>query len=400
MKTTPTNAAIIEGLKAQLAQVDALIAQGVLQGAASRQARDDLEQQVLAALLGKPVGAPPETVRAPHGLVAAVTVFVLAFGLVGYAAMGNRSGWTVGPGDNGEEAAQASPEQQAQVAAMTAKLVARLKAQPEDADGWAMLARSYSMQGKYTEALEAHKKVMALRPQDAQAMADYADGLAMVNNRSLEGEPEKLILQAVQLDPSNVKALALAGTVAFNRNDFKGAVAYWEHATQIADPTSGYAQQLQGALAEARQRAGPPAAPAAAPAPTPFAAAPAAAPNAAASAVAGATVSGRVSLKEGLKAQFSPDDTVFIYARAPSGSRMPLAILKKRVRDLPLDFSLDDSLAMSPAARLSTAPQVIVSARISKTGNAMPSPGDWQAESAPVAVGASGLQIEIGEQVQ
>ena len=399
MKTTPTNAAIIEGLKAQLAQVDALIAQGVLQGAASRQARGDLEQQVLAAVLGKPVGAPPEAVRAPRGLVAAVTVFVLAFGLVGYAAMGNRSGWTVGPGDNGEEAAQASPEQQAQVAAMTAKLVARLKAQPEDADGWAMLARSYSMQGKYTEALEAHKKVMALRPQDAQAMADYADGLAMVNNRSLEGEPEKLILQAVQLDPSNVKALALAGTVAFNRNNYAGAVGYWEHAIQIADPTSGYAQQLQGALAEARQRAGLPAA-AATPAPSPFAAAPPAAPNAASGAATGATVSGRVSLKEGLKAQFSPDDTVFIYARAPSGSRMPLAILKKRVRDLPLDFSLDDSLAMSPAARLSTAPQVIVSARISKTGNAMPSPGDWQAESAPVAVGANGLRIEIGEQVQ
>jgi cytochrome c-type biogenesis protein CcmH len=240
-------------------------------------------------------------------------------------------------------------------------------------------------------------------------LADYADTLAMANNRSLDGEPEALILQAVKLDPSNVKALALAGTVAFNHNDFKAAVAHWERAVQVADPASGYAQQLQGALEEARQRGGMPpvAAAASAPGAARAAAPPMAptAPNAPAEAApaapsATAAITGRVSLQAALKGQVGPDDTVFIFARAPTGSRMPLAILRKKVSDLPLDFKLDDSLAMSPAARLSSAQQVVVGARISKTGNAMPSPGDFQVLSAPVAVGASGLKLEISEAVR
>jgi cytochrome c-type biogenesis protein CcmH len=107
-----------------------------------------------------------------------------------------------------------------------------------------------------------------------------------------------------------------------------------------------------------------------------------------------------VSLGAALKGQVAPEDTVFIFARAPGGSRMPLAILRRKVADLPLEFQLDDSLAMSPAAKLSSATQVVVGARISRSGNAMPSPGDWQVISAPVALGAQGLNLEINEPVR
>jgi cytochrome c-type biogenesis protein CcmH len=116
-------------------------------------------------------------------------------------------------------------------------------------------------------------------------------------------------------------------------------------------------------------------------------------PGTAASATA--SVSGSVTLAKSLADKAKPDDTVYVFARAAEGSRVPLAILRKQVKDLPLQFTLDDSMAMSPAAKLSGAPKVIVGARISKSGGALAQPGDLQGLSAPVAVGSSGLAIEI-----
>ncbi len=415
--TTPKPAPL-DKLKAQLAQLDALIAEGVLSGDTAKQARADLEQQILKLVLGQaptaepsavPTSAPtyaptaaPDTTepkaRVPRRLVLVVSAFVLVFSAAGYAFMGNRAGWQVSPGERGPagDLASAPPaEQQAQVQAMVARLEERLKTQPDDAEGWLMMARSYGVMGRYADSVKAYQRLVALKPQDAQALADLADATAMANGRSLDGEPEKLILQAVKLDPRNIKALALAGTVAFNHNDFKMAVTYWEQAVAIAGPGSSYGQQLSGALDEARQRAGLPAAPAGtAPA---AAAAPA---DTVAAATSAAAISGRVTLRAALKDKVGPDDTVFIFARPATGSRMPLAILRKKVSDLPLDFKLDDSLAMSPAARLSSAQQVVVGARISRSGNAAPAPGDFQALSAPMGVNASGLTLEISEPVQ
>lgn len=407
--TTPKPAPL-DKLKAQLAQLDQLIAEGTLTGDVARQARADLEAQIVKLVTGQAPSpasaasaaapaAAAEAARAPRKLVLGVAAFVLVFGLVGYGFMGNRAGWQVAPGERGPEVAASPAEQQAQVQAMVAKLEERLKTQPDDVEGWQMMARSYAVMGRHAEAVKAYQRLVQLKPQDAQALADLADATAMANGRTLDGEPEKLIQQAVKLDPRNVKALALAGTVAFNRNDFKQAAAYWEQAVALADPASGYAQQLSGALAEARQRAGlPPMAAGSAPAQ----AAPVDTVNAAINPAppGTASISGRVTLRASLKDKVGPDDTVFIFARPATGSRMPLAILKKKVSDLPLDFTLDDSLAMSPAARLSSAQQVVVGARVSRSGNAAPGPGDYQALSAPTAVKASGVTLEIGDPVQ
>ena len=397
----PATTAVLDRLKGQLAQIDTLIAEGVLTGEAARRARDDLERQLLAAVMQPAAGASataaklaattPEP-RPPRSLVLAVTAFVLVVGVGGYAALGNHAGLRVEPGMPGTEAAGHAPDTE-QVEAMIAKLVERLKTQPDDAEGWATLGRSYSAQGRHPEALPAFKRVAELRPKDAQALADSADALAVANGRSLEGEPEKLILQAVQLDPKNIKALALAGTVAFNRGQFKEAIALWERAVQDADPQADFVQSLQGAIDEARRRGGAPATQAAPAAATTAAATPAAASPA-------QSVSGRVTLKPSLRAQVTPDDTVFIFARAPTGSRMPLAIMRRKVSDLPLDFSLDDSQAMSPATALSTVSQVVVGVRITKTGSAVPAPGDLQALSAPVALGTRNIQLEIADAVK
>lgn len=316
-----------------------------------------------------------------------LTGFVLAVGLAVYAWVGAPGAWQVGPGSTAPGSQPPHEMADAQFSAMADQLAERLRQNPDDAEGWAMLARSYTVLGRHDEALPAFRRLLTLRPQDAQAHADLADALGAAQGRSLEGEPERLIERALQLEPDNVKALALAGTIALQRGDAATAQRHWERALAQVEPGSEIATRLQGAVDDARQRA-------ASGAPTAAAAAAVAEPGAAATA---GTVSGRLSLAPALAAQARPEDTVYIFARAAQGPTMPLAILRKQVKDLPLDFRLDDDMAMSPATRLSKADQVVVVARISRSGNAMPQPGDLQGQSAPVAPGASGLQVQIGE---
>jgi cytochrome c-type biogenesis protein CcmH len=275
-----------------------------------------------------------------------------------------------------------------QIEAMTQKLADRLKANPDDPVGWAMLGRSYAVLGRHADALPAFKQALSLKPDDANLLTDYADALAVVNGRNLEGEPSKLIARALEIEPNNLKALSLAGTAAYLRQDFAGALRHWDKLAQVA-PDSDFVRQIQRGIDEARRQAGTAAAPQAP-------AARAAAPGKSAKGSA-ASVSGTVTLAKSLAGKAAPDDTVFVFARAAEGSRVPLAILRKQVKDLPLTFTLDDSMAMSPAAKLSGAPKVIVGARISKSGGALAQPGDLQGLSAPVDVGASGLAIEISQ---
>jgi cytochrome c-type biogenesis protein CcmH len=328
--------------------------------------------------------------RPSRGLIAALSAIVLVIAVIGYAAFGTPAALRGAP----PVAAASAPVNPAeQVAAMVAQLEARLQKTPDDPQGWTMLGRAYNVLGRYTDAVNAFKRVAALRPTDAQALADQADATAMANGRRLVGEPEQLINRALQLDGKNLKALALAGTLAFDRSDFAGAARLWSSALSVAEPGSELARNLEGGVNEARSRAGLPAASAAGSAP--------AAPSTPAPAgEAAAQVSGRVELATALLSQVQPGDTVFIFARAVDGPRAPLAILRKQVKDLPLDFTLDDSLAMSPALRLSGAKQVVIGARISKSGNAVAQAGDLQGLSAPVAVGTRGLRIQIADVVK
>ncbi|NVO06217.1 MAG: c-type cytochrome biogenesis protein CcmI, partial [Rhodoferax sp.] len=176
--------------------------------------------------------------------------------------------------------------------------------------------------------------------------------------------------------------------------DYKGAVKMWEKLAESGPPGNVFVNQVQQAIAEARSLAGMP------PAAQPLDAAARPLDPVAQPAAAGASVSGTVTLAAAVAKQAQPEDTVFVFARAVEGSRMPLAILRKQVKDLPITFNLNDSMAMSPSSALSSQSQVIVGARVSKSGNAMPQPGDLQGQSAPVKVGASNLKIEIKELVK
>ena len=351
--------------------------------------------------------------RLSPGLLAMVGVAVLAIAGAGYWAMGSPVGAGFEPGgvaaagadQNGQGGAGAASHQTTaeQIEAMTGKLVARLKEQPDDAEGWAMLGRSYTVLGRHPEALPAYERAVALRADDAQLLADYADSLAVKNQRVLAGEPMKWVEKALKIDPRNVKALALAGTNAFVGKDYAGAVKYWEQVIQFGPADSGYVQQVQAGLTEARELAGlPPVAgkPAGATAATPAATAlpaPAAQPPVS---LSNKQVSGTVSLAPALAKQAGPEDTLFVFARGPDGKGMPLAILRRQVKDLPLQFTLDDSTAMSPAAKISGVSSVVVSARISKTGEAFPQAGDLSGQTGPVNLGTGSLKVEIRDIVK
>jgi cytochrome c-type biogenesis protein CcmH len=259
---------------------------------------------------------------------------------------------------------------------MVERLAARLRESPDDVEGWKLLGRSYGALGRFPEAVDAYLKAAARAPRDAQVLADLADVLAMSRGQRLTGEPEKLVLRALELDPRNLKALALAGTAAFERKDFAGAVRYWERMLPLVAADSEDARSIQASIAEARSFMKPGAA------------------------AAASALQGTVRLAPDLKAKVSPDDTVFIFARAAQGPPMPLAVRRAKVRELPLEFALDDSMAMAPGMQLSGFPRVIVGARVSKSGSATPQAGDLQGASAPVANDARGVSVVIDSVVK
>ena len=399
----------IDTIKRQLLQLKDLHDAGVMPQAQYEEGKTTLERRLLDLVLSGEVSPvaeviPPIAIKAAEvaptvkpslGLTAMLALGVVVIAGAGYFWKGTPSlsgapadAMSQGDVQSGAPGAAPHTTDTEQITAMVEKLAAKLKDKPDDADGWSMLARSYSTLNRHADALKAYKKAMDLRKEDASLVADYADSLAVNNNRTLEGEPMKFVERALKLDPRNLKALFLAGTYAFDKKDYAGAVKYWEKAAQAAPADNAFVQQIQPAIAEARQLGGlPPAAQ-----PLDSLSKPAA--------VGKGSVSGTVTLSAALTKQATAEDTVFVFARPANGSRMPLAILRKQVKDLPLQFTLDDSMAMSPASALSGASKVIVGARISKSGNAMPQPGDLSGQTAEVDVGATGLKVEIKDTVK
>jgi cytochrome c-type biogenesis protein CcmH len=396
----------IDSLKQKLDQLKQLHANGTLPDASFEEGKTVLERQILDLVLaGAPVAAAPQAAAkvnasaapAPAGkppalLLAGLAVLIVAVAGAGYLWKSTPPPQAQGEGEQAQmTSADGKPAPHSttseQIVAMTEKLAERLKQKPDDVEGWSMLARSYSVLGRHADALKAYEKASNLRKDDPTLLADYADSLAVNNNSNLEGEPMKMIQRALKLDPKNLKALYLAGTYDFNKKDYAGAVKMWEKLAESGPPGNVFVNQVEPAIAEARSLAGLP------PAAKPLDSAPMAA-------ASGASVSGTVTLSAALAKQAQPEDTVFVFARAVEGSRMPLAILRKQVKDLPITFNLNDSMAMSPASALSSQTKVIVGARVSKSGNAMPQSGDLQGQSAPVSVGANDLKIEIKEAVK
>jgi cytochrome c-type biogenesis protein CcmH len=357
-------------LRDQLAELEADVARGVLARERYEQARSELERRALDETQGD--SAPANPPRPASAWTAAALAAGIPVGAVIFYLVVGAPSALLGQRDPGHEITREKVEQ------MVAGLAARLEKQPDDPDGWRVLGRSYSVMGRYPEAARAYERAAALIPGDAGLLADYADALAMAQGRSMAGKPLELVNRALELDANQWKALALAGTAALERKDYKRAVAYWERLRKVLPPGSGMEESVEASITEARALGG------AMPAPKPKT-----------RATASAQVAGRVSLAQGLAGRAAPTDTVFIFARAASGPPMPLAVLRKQVRDLPLEFTLDDTMAMAPNVKLSDFPAVIIGARVSRSGSATAQSGDLRGQSKPVKVGTTGIAVVI-----
>jgi cytochrome c-type biogenesis protein CcmH len=387
-------------LRDQRSELDADLANGVLTKEAHEQAVAELTRRAAEDTRAS------AQATGPIPLAGAWTAAIVAGALplaamVLYVALGGHAALTAPPAvATGGDPHDLSPQK---VAEMAASLAAKLEKDPSNAQGWVMLAHTYYSMKRFAEATKAYERAVALVPGNADLLADYADALG-ATQQGLEGKPLALVERALEADPNQWKALALAGTAAFDRRDYKQAVAYWERLQASVPPDSQIGKSIAASIAEARSlgniQGAVPAVSAAKTTPAPAAAAATAAPSpptkaGVAPAAGAAAIAGTISLSPKLAANAGPDDPVFIFARPAQGPKMPLAVMRKKVRDLPATFSLDDSMAMAPEMKLSNFAEIVIGARVAKSGNAAPQSGDLEGFSQPVKLGAAGVAVVI-----
>ncbi|WP_374241238.1 c-type cytochrome biogenesis protein CcmI [Zoogloea sp.] len=364
----------------QLADLERDLASGALSQADYAGAREEIERRVLEDVAADT--APTDTAprRLPRTALALAVTLPLAAALL-YVVLGT-------PAALDPAARQGPQASAAEIEKMVATLAAKLEKDPGNLEGWAMLGRSYLVTGRLAEAAKAFDKAGPAMEASTELMLQVAELSAELNEGRIEGRGRELLQRVLKAEPQNPQALVLAGTDAFFRQQYADAVRHWEAVLAQLPPGSPDAQNLTAGIEKARSLQGeaPAGARARAEAKPP--------------AAAGKTVSGRVTLAPALAGKASPDDVVFIFARAAEGPRMPLAVVRTRVADLPQDFTLDDSMALSPEFKLSSAGTLRIEARVSKSGDATARPGDLRGESGPVQPGASKLGIVIDTRVE
>lgn len=227
-----------------LAELDRDLAAGLIDDAQYRISCAELERRVLdeaGAAQSVPVRGSGRWVA----VVSALTVPLLAVPV--YLALGHPQAIDAPRSSPPQAQDEVTPEQ---IQAMVARLAERMKAEPDNAEGWSMLARSYFAMGRFDEAADAYSRLVKIVDGDAQVWTDYADAVAMKQGRNLAGEPERMLKKALELDPDNVKALALAGSAAMQRGDAATARVHWERLLQLLPADSPLIQPIKESMGE------------------------------------------------------------------------------------------------------------------------------------------------------
>ncbi|MCK9380854.1 MAG: c-type cytochrome biogenesis protein CcmI [Sulfuritalea sp.] len=384
----------------RLAELERDRSNGTLSAADLAEAREELQRQLLDDTAATEVVTAD---RFSRSSAIAIVILLPLIAVAMYALLGSPR--AVLPGEAQTQRASAEMEE------LVVKLAKKLEQNPDNPEGWAMLARSYKSLGRWDDAERAFTRIGPTLNSNAGLLAEYAEMLVQKDNGFSE-RPRQLIQQALRLEPENMLALFMGGGDAFDRGSYAEAITRWERLLPQLEPGGEDARMVEASIAKARERSGG-AKPAIAKADVmPGAVAPqddvhraaakaaqgaAQAPAAPAAAPTATSVSGRVEISPALKGKANPDDVVFIFARAVDGPRMPLAAKRVRAADLPLDFVLDDAQAVMPGATISSVPQVRVEVRVSKSGQAQAGKGDLTGKSAAVKPGAKGLRIVIDQ---
>ena len=370
----------LEVLRSQRREIDADVANGTLAASEREEALAELLDRAGEDLAAR-ARESPIAARKPWASAAIVSIALPLVAFGAYLGLGAPAAI-----EAPRMARDRAKPDERQIVAMVESLALKVRERPDDAQGWALLARSMGALGRFKESAEAYERLARLVPNDPQVLADYADALGMAQGRTLAGKPLELARAALAIDARHKKALALAGTASMDARDFPAALGYWQALAAELPRGSEDETQVRAIMDEVRTKA------AAAGKPLPAAKMPE---RAQASTPAAQSVSGSVTVAPAVAAKVGAADTLFIFARAEGGSRMPLAVLRATARELPMRFALDDTMAMTPAAKISGASAVRIEARISRSGNATPQPGDLVGSSTVVKPGARDVAIVV-----
>lgn len=399
--------------RSQSRELDEELARGAISAAEHEAALNELSARVVDEVPEQQSSVPSvaAVVKRPWWLVVLVAVFLPLAAALLYSQLGTPRAIEMLPGASGSAAVQAAsgdkktreepPMSDKQILAMVDSLSLKMQQNPGDPRGWILLARSQNALGRFVEASASFEKAVALMPNDAQLLADYADAAVMTQQGRFEGKPYTLIKQALKLEPTNMKALALAGTAELRMGNRAASLVHWEKLKTLVVKDSDDYREVESIIAEVKTTKLDGSAPMTAP-PVADAAIspPGSAPATESAAKSGAKISGKVAIAQDVIGKLAPGDTLFVFARAKEGPRMPLAVMRvpaPKAGGFPLPFELTDAMAMAPGMNLSKFSEVVIEARVSKSGNAQLQPGDLSGVTDVVKPGASGVLVTIGK---
>ncbi|MFM8546344.1 MAG: c-type cytochrome biogenesis protein CcmI [Betaproteobacteria bacterium] len=357
---------------------------GRLSPAEAELALDELASQMASELPPEPRKTPVRPARRESSAAARVAALALALvipasALLVYLSTGAPELAGAGFGTPAGEVDERKLD------AMISELEQRVRSQPDDGEAWMMLAGARKFRGLYAPANQAFEEALRRVPPSARLLAEFAESLAVVRDGRFEGRPLALLEQALRLDPDDPKAVALMGAAQYQAGNFAEARLHLRRLLDSMPAERPEREALRDVLSRIDAQIG---------------SAPASPEPSRIGAADGRPISGSLSLDPQLASRAAGMRTLFIIARSPSGPRIPIAVSRIDRPAFPLEFRLDDSVAMDAGRKLSTAEEVIIEARLSANGNAIREPGDLFGESAPVKPGTSGLILRIDRVVQ
>ena len=370
-------AANVAAYRQRLAEIDADAQAGLLDADTAGSLRSELDSRLLRDAEGDDAASGDAPARSGF-LAAAVVGLIAVVAGAGYWTGGTwqqQARFAAGPDAGAGEGGGAQPS----VDEMVTRLARKLEENPGDPQGWALLGRSYFVMRRYAEAAQAYGRANALTEQrEPELLVGEGEALALAQDRDLRGKPRELFDAALQIAPDDGRALWYAGLAAAQANELDVARRHWQQLAQQQLPPD-----LRTVLEERLREIG------------------AEAPAVAAAQGAGPVLKVAVSVSPELKARIPADATLYVFAKAAAGPPMPLAVYRGSARELPREVKLDDSMAMSPAAKLSQFDRWVVTARVTRSGQPQAASGDLQG-SLTVArgeLGESALALVIGEVV-
>ena len=368
--------------KERLAELEGELNDGVLDQAQFEQSKLELEQALLIDLGEERTSGPQVAPGRRSGLGALIGfgIFVPVMTLWIYFSIGSpdlidgAKSPQVAAHGTGSEGAMPSLQE------MLGALKARLAEEPNDSEGWFLLGRTYMAVDDYANAAKTYEKVYQLVGEQPAVMLALADAHAMAQAGEMRGRPAELVRKAVQMVPTDTTALWLAGIAEDQEGNHRAAIDYWNRLRPLLQGDAASLDRVDGLIARAMEKGNIETTGVAVPEPT--------------VAAADKTIKVRVDLDPALRDGIGLEESVFVFARALSGPRMPLAAARHKVSDFPIDLTLDDNSAMAPQTRLSNFDQVLVGARVSRSGNPIVSSGDLTGQVSPVRPGSEAV-VEV-----